>query len=93
MSPTLISTSIPVHILTEGWICVPDVPQLWNPIWSMSTVLTGLLSFMTETTPTTGTIYIPPCPTRSAHPESFRVLFSREHSRPHSEARLRSQAR
>lgn len=29
-------------------------PDTWNPAWSVSTILTGLLSFMVETTPTSG---------------------------------------
>eukprot|EP00121_Abeoforma_whisleri_P004833 Awhi_evm1s4373 len=28
----------------------------WDPIWSVSSILTGLLSFMLETTPTSGSI-------------------------------------
>lgn len=31
-------------------------PGLWNPAWSVSTILTGLLSFMLEDKPTTGSI-------------------------------------
>ncbi len=31
-------------------------PESWNPSWSLATVLTGLLSFMVESTPTTGAI-------------------------------------
>jgi len=31
-------------------------PETWNPMWSVGTVLTGLLSFMLEATPTTGSI-------------------------------------
>ncbi|KAL3900898.1 MAG: hypothetical protein SGCHY_001017 [Lobulomycetales sp.] len=31
-------------------------PQSWNPAWSVSTILTGLLSFMLEDTSTTGSI-------------------------------------
>jgi len=31
-------------------------PDTWNPSWSVSTILTGLLSFMLETTPTLGSI-------------------------------------
>ncbi|GAQ79341.1 ubiquitin-conjugating enzyme [Klebsormidium nitens] len=31
-------------------------PELWNPMWSVSTVCTGLLSFMLEDTATTGSI-------------------------------------
>jgi len=31
-------------------------PDTWNPAWSVSTILTGLLSFMLETHPTYGSI-------------------------------------
>lgn len=31
-------------------------PDTWNPAWSVSTILTGLLSFMVETSPTLGSI-------------------------------------
>jgi len=31
-------------------------PDTWNPAWSVSTILTGLLSFMVETAPTLGSI-------------------------------------
>jgi len=31
-------------------------PDTWNPAWSVSTILTGLLSFMLETSPTYGSI-------------------------------------
>jgi len=31
-------------------------PDTWNPAWSVSTILTGLLSFMLENTPTSGAI-------------------------------------
>jgi len=31
-------------------------PDTWNPAWSVGTILTGLLSFMLETTPTLGSI-------------------------------------
>jgi ubiquitin-conjugating enzyme E2 J2 len=31
-------------------------PQSWNPAWSVSTILTGLLSFMIEGTATTGSV-------------------------------------
>eukprot|EP00088_Acartia_fossae_P064368 TRINITY_DN791_c0_g1_i1.p1 TRINITY_DN791_c0_g1~~TRINITY_DN791_c0_g1_i1.p1 ORF type:complete len:218 (-),score=12.42 TRINITY_DN791_c0_g1_i1:551-1204(-) len=34
-------------------------PDTWNPSWSVSTILTGLLSFMLETTPTLGSIESP----------------------------------
>lgn len=31
-------------------------PETWNPMWSISTILTGLYSFMIETSPTLGSI-------------------------------------
>lgn len=31
-------------------------PDTWNPAWSVSTILTGLLSFMVEKNPTMGSI-------------------------------------
>lgn len=31
-------------------------PDTWNPAWSVSTILTGLLSFMVEKGPTLGSI-------------------------------------
>ncbi|VDO03692.1 unnamed protein product [Rodentolepis nana] len=31
-------------------------PDTWNPAWSVSTILTGLLSFMLEDTPTMGSV-------------------------------------
>eukprot|EP01082_Thalassiosira_pseudonana_P007861 g6651.t1 g6651 contig23:959240-959947(+) len=31
-------------------------PESWNPMWSISTILTGLYSFMVENSPTTGSI-------------------------------------
>lgn len=31
-------------------------PDTWNPAWSVSTILTGLLSFMLETSPTLGSV-------------------------------------
>lgn len=31
-------------------------PDTWNPAWSVGTILTGLLSFMLETSPTLGSI-------------------------------------
>lgn len=31
-------------------------PETWNPMWSVSTILTGLYSFMIETAPTLGSI-------------------------------------
>lgn len=34
-------------------------PDTWNPTWSVSTILTGLLSFMIEKSPTLGSIDTP----------------------------------
>ena len=31
-------------------------PETWNPMWSVSSILTGLHSFILETTPTLGSI-------------------------------------
>lgn len=31
-------------------------PETWNPVWSVGTILTGLLSFLHDTQPTTGSI-------------------------------------
>ena len=31
-------------------------PESWNPMWSVSTILTGLISFMVESSPTLGSI-------------------------------------
>jgi hypothetical protein len=31
-------------------------PETWNPMWSVSSILSGLVSFMYDTTPTTGRV-------------------------------------
>eukprot|EP00494_Astrolonche_serrata_P009730 UN09787 len=31
-------------------------PELWNPTWTVETILVGIYSFMIESTPTTGSI-------------------------------------
>lgn len=31
-------------------------PETWNPMWCVGTILTGVLSFMLEATPTTGAV-------------------------------------
>lgn len=31
-------------------------PELWNPMWSVASILTGLLSFMMDKSPTTGSV-------------------------------------
>ncbi len=35
------------------------LPQSWNPMWSVGTILTGLLSFMYDAQATTGSITTP----------------------------------
>merc|ERR1711871_415792 len=34
-------------------------PETWNPMWCVGTILTGVLSFMLEETPTTGAVEEP----------------------------------
>ncbi|KAJ7562357.1 hypothetical protein O6H91_03G093000 [Diphasiastrum complanatum] len=41
-------------------------PETWNPMWSVSSILTGLLSFMMDSSPTTGSL--------SSSPEEKRRL-------------------
>ncbi|KAH0749378.1 hypothetical protein KY290_028610 [Solanum tuberosum] len=36
--------------------CFTVHPESWNPMWSVSSILTGLLSFMMDTSPTTGSV-------------------------------------
>ncbi|CAH9090546.1 unnamed protein product [Cuscuta epithymum] len=45
------------RFMTETKICLSMSdfhPENWNPMWSVSSILTGLLSFMMDTSPTTG---------------------------------------
>ncbi|THU66300.1 hypothetical protein C4D60_Mb05t12690 [Musa balbisiana] len=46
------------HFVLEGSEGTPfaDHPESWNPIWSVSSILTGLLSFMMDDHQTTGSI-------------------------------------
>ena len=38
-------------------LSLPDYhPDTWNPAWSVATILTGLLSFMLEKSPTLGSV-------------------------------------
>ncbi|CAB3373017.1 Hypothetical predicted protein [Cloeon dipterum] len=46
-------------------------PDTWNPAWSVSTILTGLLSFMAEKSPTLGSIEMPDCERRRLAVESL----------------------
>lgn len=60
-------------------------PDTWNPAWSVSTILTGLLSFMLENSPTMGSIEMTDYERRQLAAQSlesnmrdqnFRELFS-----------------
>jgi len=45
------------HVNSRLCLSISDFhPDTWNPAWSVSTILTGLLSFMLETSPTYGSI-------------------------------------
>lgn len=47
------------RFMTQKKICLSMSdfhPESWNPMWSVSSILTGLLSFMMDTTPTTGSV-------------------------------------
>eukprot|EP00850_Spirogloea_muscicola_P024483 SM000904S24464 [mRNA] locus=s904:505:2235:- [translate_table: standard] len=46
------------HFVLEGSRGTPfEVhPETWNPMWSIASILTGLLSFMMDNTPTTGSV-------------------------------------
>lgn len=49
-------------------------PDTWNPAWSVSTILTGLLSFMVEKGPTLGSIETSDY-TVSGKPSSVELLL------------------
>ncbi|KAK4269004.1 hypothetical protein QN277_022214 [Acacia crassicarpa] len=47
------------RFITQKKICLSMSdfhPESWNPMWSVSSILTGLLSFMVDTSPTTGSV-------------------------------------
>lgn len=47
----------PFYSLPRLCLSITDFhPDTWNPAWSVSTILTGLLSFMVEKGPTLGSI-------------------------------------
>ncbi|KAM6336686.1 ubiquitin-conjugating enzyme E2 J2 isoform X2 [Harpia harpyja] len=55
--PYICAEPLPSNILE--WLCLSITdfhPDTWNPAWSVSTILTGLLSFMVEKGPTLGSI-------------------------------------
>lgn len=46
-----------LYLLCRLCLSITDFhPDTWNPAWSVSTILTGLLSFMVEKGPTLGSI-------------------------------------
>lgn len=50
------------RFMTERKICLSMSdfhPESWNPMWSVSSILTGLLSFMMDNSPTTGSVNTP----------------------------------
>lgn len=47
------------RFMTQRKICLSMSdfhPESWNPMWSVSSILTGLLSFMMDNSPTTGSV-------------------------------------
>ncbi|KAL8253511.1 hypothetical protein R6Q59_037204 [Mikania micrantha] len=47
------------RFMTQKKICLSMSdfhPESWNPMWSVSSILTGLLSFMMDNSPTTGSV-------------------------------------
>lgn len=47
------------RFMTQKKICLSMSdfhPESWNPMWSVSSILTGLLSFMMDNSPTTGAV-------------------------------------
>ncbi|KAJ7963366.1 Ubiquitin-conjugating enzyme, E2 [Quillaja saponaria] len=47
------------RFMTQKKICLSMSdfhPESWNPLWSVSSILTGLLSFMMDNSPTTGSV-------------------------------------
>ncbi|XP_047333011.1 ubiquitin-conjugating enzyme E2 34-like [Impatiens glandulifera] len=47
------------RFMTQKKICLSMSdfhPESWNPMWSVSSILTGLLSFMMDSSPTTGSV-------------------------------------
>ncbi|KXN69061.1 ubiquitin-conjugating enzyme E2, J2 [Conidiobolus coronatus NRRL 28638] len=57
--PGIIMTTPNGRFATDRRLCLSYSdfhPDLWNPSWSVATILNGLLSFMLETQPTSGSI-------------------------------------
>lgn len=56
-------------------------PDTWNPTWSVSTILTGLLSFMLERSPTLGSIEMSDYERRQLAVRSLRFNLEDKHFR------------
>jgi ubiquitin-conjugating enzyme E2 J2 len=57
--PSVMMVTPSGRFATETRLCLSMTdfhPEMWNPMWTTSSVLTGLLSFMCEETATTGSI-------------------------------------
>ncbi|PIA50491.1 hypothetical protein AQUCO_01300906v1 [Aquilegia coerulea] len=57
--PGITMTTPNGRFITQKKICLSMSdfhPESWNPMWSVSSILTGLLSFMMDNSPTTGSV-------------------------------------
>ncbi|KAL2933715.1 Ubiquitin-conjugating enzyme E2 34 [Bienertia sinuspersici] len=57
--PSIRMTTPNGRFMTDTKICLSMSdfhPESWNPMWSVSSILTGLLSFMMDKSPTTGSV-------------------------------------
>ena len=57
--PSVIMCTPSGRFVTDRRLCLSMSdfhPESWNPMWSVSTILTGLYSFMLDTAPTSGSI-------------------------------------
>jgi len=57
--PGITMTTPNGRFMTQKKICLSMSdfhPESWNPMWSVSSILTGLLSFMVDNSPTTGSV-------------------------------------
>ncbi|KAJ4958155.1 hypothetical protein NE237_025266 [Protea cynaroides] len=57
--PSISMTTPNGRFITQKKICLSMSdfhPETWNPLWAVSSILTGLLSFMMDNSPTTGSV-------------------------------------